>query len=672
MIQKTAAQKSVSKKTRPRVPDAAPDTAPSPAPKAPKPAKAKIDKRAKGKPKPAVDQPRAPDPAPEPPPATAAFDLSVMMLTPQQREAMETLSMNLARAALTAQAAMAEAALRRADNPPALSADPFNAGPAFREVIGRLAAQPERLMRAQAELYSRYIDLWQSAAKRIGYGDESPPTATPAPGDRRFSDPEWQSNPVFDVIKQSYLLSSNWLNELIAGVEDVEPLTKRRAEFFTRMLTDAFSPSNFLISNPAALREAMDTRGESLVRGMRNFAADLERGGGRLEITQTDVSKFAVGVNVATAPGKVVFQTELLQILQFAPTTQTVHEIPLLIFPPWINKYYILDLRPENSMIRWLTGQGFTVFVASWVNPDGRLADKTFEDYMKDGVMAAVDAVLRQTGAAKVNAVGYCIAGTLLSCTLAYMSAKGDTRINSATFFAAQQDFSESGDLRLFTDEDWLRTIEISMDDAGGFLPGRVMSDTFNALRANDLVWSFFVSNYLMGKEPKAFDLLFWNSDQTRMPKRLHLDYLRRFYHDNALAQGELALDGVKLDLKKVKTPIFAMASREDHIAPYTSVYRGAQLFGGPVTFILAGSGHIAGVINAPVAAKYKHWTNDALPPTSEAWLEGAEEAPGSWWPSWVEWLRQRSGDQVPARDPAAGPLKPIEDAPGTFVKVKS
>ena len=627
--------------------------------------------------KPRIAKPNSPKPQPAAPSAKPAPDaassfMQELLQSPLNREAMEKLSMNLARAALTAQGAMAEAALRRADQPASLNSDPFNTGPAFGEVMRQLASQPDRLMRSQAELFSRYMDLWQSTARRLAAGEIAAPVASPNAGDRRFSDPEWQANPLFDVIKQSYLLSSNWLNELVSSVEDVEPLTKRRAEFFMKMMTDAFSPSNFLISNPAALREAVETHGESLVRGMENFAADLERGGGSLQITQTDTTKFEVGVNVATAPGKVVFRTELLELLQFNPTTETVQEVPLLIFPPWINKYYILDLRPENSMIRWLASQGFTVFVASWVNPDGNQAEKSFEDYMIDGVQAAVGAVLKQTGAKTVNAVGYCIAGTLLSCTLAYMAAKKDERISSATFFAAQQDFSESGDLRLFTDEDWLHVIEVSMDNAGGFLPGRVISDTFNALRANDLVWGFFISNYLLGKEPRPFDLLFWNADQTRMPKKLHMEYLRRFYQENALSKGQLEFAGVKLDLKKVKTPIFAMASREDHIAPFRSVYRGTKLFGGPVQFVLAGSGHIAGVINAPVAVKYQHWTLDKLPATPDAWVAEAKEHPGSWWPHWAEWLKQRSGKQVPARDPANGPLKPIEDAPGAYVKVKS
>jgi polyhydroxyalkanoate synthase len=634
----------------------------------------KTASKARGKAESVRTEPKA-TPAP---PAQAAdsdagflHDLGPLLLSPENREAIERLSMNLAKAALTAQGAITEAALRQADKTP-LTADPFNAGPAMGEVMSRLAAQPDRLMRAQADLLSRYMDLWQTTARRVAAGETTDPIVRPPPGDRRFNDPEWDRNPLFDVIKQSYLLSSQWLNDLVAGVEDVEPETKRRAAFFMKLLTDAMSPSNFLISNPAALKAAVESRGESLVKGMENFAADLERGGGALQISQTDLSKFEVGVNVATAPGKVVFQNELIQLLQFEPATEQVFETPLLIFPPWINKYYILDLRPENSMIRWLADQGFTVFVVSWVNPDPALAERTFEDYLTEGVEAAVTAVLEQTGAKKVNAVGYCIAGTLLSCALAYFAAKGGDRIGSATFFAAQQDFSESGDLKLFTDEDWLRVIEVRMDESGGVLPGRVMSDTFNALRANDLVWSFFVNNYLLGKEPKPFDLLFWNSDQTRMPKRLHLDYLRRFYRENALAKGAFSLHGTPLDLSKVKTPIFVQASREDHIAPYRSVYRGSRLFGGEVTFVMAGSGHIAGVINAPAAGKYQHWTNRSRPDRVEDWIAGAAEHHGSWWPYWAKWLSERSGAMVLARDPAQGELRPIEDAPGSFVKVKS
>ncbi len=592
-------------------------------------------------------------------------------LSAAQREAMETLSANLARAALTAQGAIADAALRQADRPAALSPDPFHVAPALNEVIGRLAAQPDRMMRAQADLFSRYLDLWRTATRRMA-GEETEPVVSPSKGDKRFNDADWSANPVFDVMKQSYLLTSNWLNDLVTEVEGVDPLSKRRVEFFMKMLTDAFSPSNFLMSNPAALREMATTQGESLVRGMENFAGDLTRGGGQLSISQTDFTPFKVGENIATAPGKVIFQNELIQVLQFAPTTEKVHEIPLLIFPPWINKYYILDLREENSMIRWLTGQGFSVFVTSWVNPDAALATRTFEDYMIDGIYAGSQAVMTQCGVDKVNTVGYCIGGTLLSCALAFMAAKGDKRINSATFFAAQQDFSEAGDLLLFTDENWISDVEKQMDAGGGVLSGKAMADTFNALRANDLIWSFFVNNYLLGKEPKPFDLLFWNADQTRMPKTLHLFYLREFYKDNKLAKGELVLGGQRLDLADVKIPVYVQSSREDHIAPFRSVYKGAKLFGGPATFMMSGSGHIAGVINAPVAKKYQHWTNPKLPDTVDEWIAGAVEHPGSWWENWDAWLADKSGKMVPARDPATGPLKPIEDAPGSFVKVRS
>jgi len=631
----------------------------APSPRAARTSKPKTA-AAEAPPLPRAEAPKAPPGSPFPP-----------GLDPEQIEVLERLSMNLAKAAITAQSAVAEAALRHADRPAALSPDPFKVTPALTEVMSRLAAQPDRLLKAQADLFEGYLDLWARTSRRIA-GEHAPPVVEPLRGDKRFNDPEWNENPLFDVMKQSYLLTSNWLNGLVAGVEGVDPLTKRRVEFFTRLLTDAFSPSNFLLSNPAALREAIQSKGESLVRGAQQFANDLERGSGQLWISQTDLKRFTVGEDVATAPGKVVFQNDLFQLIQYAPSTETVHETPLLILPPWINKFYILDLRPENSMIRWLTGQGFTVFVTSWVNPDARLATKTLEDYMNEGAYAAVEQVLKQTGAKRVNTVGYCIGGTLLACTLAHMAAKKDKRIASATFFAAQADFAEAGDLLIFTNDEWLAELEQRMDAAGGVLPGQSMADTFNALRANDLIWSFFVNNYLLGKEPAAFDLLFWNSDQTRMPKALHLEYLREFYKSNRLAKGELTLGGAPLDLKAVKTPVYVQSSKEDHIAPMRSVYRGAKLFGGPVTFTLAGSGHIAGVINHPAANKYQHWVNADLPPSVEEWIIGAEERPGSWWPHWAEWLKERSGKLVPARDPAKGPLGVLEDAPGSYVKVRS
>jgi polyhydroxyalkanoate synthase len=637
---------------------------------------AKSAAKPKGNGKAKAGEPRAFKAPPEPPPtaearveAAAAFDLA--SLTGDQRETIEKLSVNLARAAMTAQGAIAEMALRNAERPAALTPDPFHVAPALTEVMGRLAAQPDRLMRAQADLFSRYLDLWQTAARRAA-GDAPEPPPGGGKGDKRFADPAWSENPVFDAIKQSYLLTSTWMNDLVAGVEGADPMAKRRVEFFVKMLTDAFSPTNFLASNPVALREVVATKGESLVKGMENFQADLARGGGQLSISMTDYEMFKIGENVATAPGKVIFRNEIIELLQYSPATKEVCEVPLVIFPPWINKFYILDLRPENSMIRWLTEQGITVFVASWVNPTPELADRTFEDYMREGIYAGTDAAMRQAGVDRVNTVGYCIGGTLLSATLGHMAAKGDKRIASATFFAAQQDFSEAGDLLLFTNEDWLADLKKKMDEGGGVLSGQTMADTFNALRANDLIWSFFVNNYLLGKEPKPFDLLFWNSDQTRMPRTLHLFYLRRFYGENAMAKGDLDLDGVNIDLGKVKTPIYVQSSKEDHIAPARSVYKGARLFGGPVTFTMAGSGHIAGVINAPVAKKYQHWTNDKLPATLEEWQAGAVEHPGSWWPHWAAWLKARSGPQVPARDPAKGKLKPLGDAPGEYVKVKS
>ncbi|MAK81056.1 class I poly(R)-hydroxyalkanoic acid synthase [Phenylobacterium sp.] len=611
------------------------------------------------------------DTAPPPPPKETLPPPAAAQLSGDQQRMLENLSTNLARAAMTAQGAIAEAALRNADRPAALSTDPFHIAPALTEVMGKLASQPDRLVRAQADLLSRYMDLWQSTARRMA-GETPAPVASPAKGDKRFLDPDWSENPVFDVMKQSYLVTADWLNSLVGDVEGVDPMARRRVEFFMKLLTDAFSPTNFLASNPTALREIMVTGGESLVRGMENFAADLARGGGQLSISQTDYEQFKIGENVATAPGKVVFQNELLQLLQFTPSTEQVHEIPLLIFPPWINKFYILDLRPDNSMIRWLTDQGITVFVVSWVNPDRSLATKTFDDYLRQGIYEATDAAMTQAGVKSVNAVGYCIGGTLLSAALAHMAAKGDKRIASATFFAAQQDFSEAGDLLLFTDESWLKDLEHKMDAEGGVLSGQAMADTFNVLRSNDLIWSFFVNNYLMGKEPRPFDLLFWNSDQTRMPKALHMFYLRKFYGQNALAKGELEVDGIKLNLGTVKTPIYVQSSKEDHIAPARSVYRGARLFGGPVTFTLAGSGHIAGVVNPPSAKKYQHWTFDQLPEDLASWQTKAVETPGSWWPHWITWLKSYSGDMVPARNPTKGPLKPIEDAPGSYVQVKS
>ncbi|MFZ4164335.1 class I poly(R)-hydroxyalkanoic acid synthase [Brevundimonas sp. NPDC058933] len=615
---------------------------------------------------PAPESSARPASAPPQPPQSEAGD--PFAFGADQRHLLETLSLNLAKAAMTAQSAIAEAALSQADRPAALSPDPFNVAPAMTSVMTSLAARPEKLFQAQADLFGRYMDLWSTTARRA-MGEE---VASAPSTDKRFRDAAWSENPVFDVMRQSYLVTSDWMNGLVSSVEDVDPRVKRRAEFFTKLLTDAFSPSNFLASNPAALKALAETGGESLVKGMQNFAADLERGNGKLKISQADYGQFTVGENVATAPGQVVWRDELFELIQFDAATETQAAIPLLIFPPWINKFYIMDLQPANSLIRWLSAQGFTVFVCSWVNPDKDKAEFGFDEYLNKGVYRAVEKTLEQTGSDQVNTVGYCIGGTLLGAALAHMTANKDARVASATFFAAQHDFAEAGDLLLFTDEHWLAEIEQQMDAAGGVLPGSAMAETFNALRANDLIWSFFVSNYLMGKAPAAFDLLFWNADQTRMPKRLHLDYLRQMYGKNALAKGEFEIGGQRIDLSKVTIPLYFQASREDHIAPMNSVYRSARLFGGPVTYTLAGSGHIAGVINPPSANKYQHWTNPTLPETLAEWQAKADQHPGSWWNHWSAWLSDKSGEQIPARDPKTGPLKPIEPAPGAYVKVKS
>ncbi len=548
--------------------------------------------------------------------------------------------------------------------------DPLNLAGTFMDLLRGMVADPAAIMEAQFALWRDYMNLWERTARRMMGGDADP-MVSPAPGDKRFKDRDWQENQIFDFIKQSYLLTANWLQNTVAHVEGLDAQSRRRIEFYTKQFADAFAPTNFVLTNPEVLRATLQSNGENLVRGLNNLLEDLDRGHGQLSIRQS-TDTFKVGENIATTPGKVIFRNALLELLQYAPSTKDVYERPLLIFPPWINKFYILDLRPENSFIRWAVAQGYTVFVASWVNPDSRLAAKTFEDYMREGIFAALDAVHQATGVKDPNVIGYCIGGTLLAATLAYMATKADHRIHSATFFAAQADFSEAGDLQIFIDDVQLEALEEQMEASGGVLEGSRMATTFNMLRANDLIWSFVVNNYLLGRDPVPFDLLYWNSDTTRMPEATHLFYLRQFYKNNALAKGKLELGGVKLDLSKVKVPIYLQSAKEDHIAPYRSVYKTTQLVKGPVRFILAGSGHIAGVVNAPAAKKYQHWTNDKLPPRVEDWFAGAKEHPGSWWTDWDTWLAPLSGKKVPARVPGGGKLKPLGDAPGTYVKVKA
>ena len=554
--------------------------------------------------------------------------------------------------------------------------DPLNVSGAFFALLNAMGADHETVMETQLQLWRDWMGLWERTARRM-LGDESvAPVIAPAPGDRRFRDADWQQNEVFDFIKQSYLLAANSLQGMVANLSGIPEKERNRVEFYTRQFADAFAPTNFLLTNPEVMRATLASSGENLVKGLGNLIADIERGHGELSIRQS-ADGFVIGENIATAPGKVVFRNKLIELLQFSPTTEQVYERPLLILPPWINKFYILDLRPENSFIRWLVGQGYTVFVVSWANPDRELAQMGFEDYMRDGIFAALDAVKDATGVDDPNCVGYCIGGTLLAATLAYMAAKknskhGSGRVHSATFWAAQTDFSEAGDLSVFVDEAQLEAMEQQMKDAGGVLDGAKMAGTFNMLRANDLIWSFVINNYMLGKSPMPFDLLYWNSDTTRMPEKLHLSYLRQCYKDNALALGKMMLGGVTLDLSKVKVPVYLQSAKEDHIAPANSVFKATKLFGGPVRFIVAGSGHIAGVINPPAAKKYQYWTSDKKTETLDGWRASATEHAGSWWPDWNKWLADLSGAKIPARKPGDGKLKVLGDAPGEYVKVKA
>jgi polyhydroxyalkanoate synthase subunit PhaC len=539
------------------------------------------------------------------------------------------------------------------------------------EVGSYWLSDPSRAVELQSQLGRAYLELWGAAAKRLS-GEEAGPVVAPDPKDRRFADPEWSSNQFFDFIKQAYLLSTHWADHLVEGAKDLDPHTRQKAEFYVKQVTNALSPSNFVLTNPELLRETLGSNAENLARGMRMLAEDIAAGGGDLKIRQSDAGKFEVGRNLAVTPGKVIFENDLMQLIQYAPATPSVLKTPLLICPPWINKFYVLDLTPEKSFIKWCVDQGLTVFVISWVNPDERLKDKDFEDYMRLGPLAALDAIEQATGENKVHTIGYCVGGTLLSITLAYMAAKNDRRVASATLFAAQVDFTHAGDLKVFVDEEQLEVLEKRMAERG-YLEGSKMANAFNMLRSNDLIWPYIINNYLRGKAPMPFDLLYWNSDATRMPAANHAFYLRQCYLNNTLSNGKMTIANVHLDLKKVTVPIYNLATREDHIAPAKSAFLGSKFFGGPVKYVLSGSGHIAGVVNPPSKAKYQYWTGGKAGTGSlEAWLKKAKEHPGSWWPNWIEWIMSHGDEQVPPRQPGGGKLKPIEDAPGRYVKVLS
>lgn len=548
--------------------------------------------------------------------------------------------------------------------------DPLNIGEAFLQMTAKLMADPAKLVEAQINLWQDYLNLWQSTARRL-MGEDSKPVVEADKGDRRFKDELWEQNEVFDFIKQSYLLTSRWMQGVVNNVEGLDAPTAKKVDFYTRQFTDAMSPSNFVATNPEVLRATVESGGENLLKGLNHLLEDLERGKGKLSIRMTDLDAFKIGENIATTPGKVVYRNDLMELIQYTPTTETVHKTPLMIVPPWINKYYILDLRPKNSFIRWAVAQGHTVFVLSWVNPDEKLAQKSFEDYMREGPLEALTQIEKATGERQINAIGYCLGGTLLSSTLAYMAAKNDDRILSATFFTTMVDFTDVGEMSVFIDEAQLQSLEERMNSQG-YLDGSEMAGTFNMLRANDLIWSFVVNNYLLGKEPFPFDLLYWNSDSTRMPAAMHSFYLRNMYQHNKLSQpGGITLGGVAIDLRNIKIPTYLISTREDHIAPWKTTFAATHLYSGPVRFVLSASGHIAGVVNPPEAGKYCYWTNTRKVKDPDAWLKGATQNEGSWWPDWQKWVAKTAGAQIPARQPGDGKLKVLGDAPGSYVKAR-
>jgi polyhydroxyalkanoate synthase len=555
------------------------------------------------------------------------------------------------------------------DKPPGEVAEVIKA---FSSVAEYWLADKDRAAELQTRIGKTYLDLWGSAARRMAGEKDAKPAIEPSPRDKRVRDPEWRSNQFFDFVLQLYLLTTQWAEELVRNAEGIDPHTRKKAEFYVQQITNAIAPSNFVLTNPEVLRETLESNGDNLVRGMKMLAEDIEAGRGTLRIRQSDPSNLVVGVNMATTPGKVVYQNELMQLIQYSPTTEGVLRTPLLIVPPWINKFYILDLRPEKSFIRWCVDQGLTVFVISWVNPGKELGGKTFADYMKEGPLTAMDVIEKVTGEMKVHTAGYCVGGTLLASTLAWLAERRRVRVTSATFFAAQVDFTHAGDLLVFVDEDQISALEREME-ARGVLEGSKMAMAFNMLRSNDLIWSYVVSNYLKGQPPSAFDLLHWNSDATRMPAANHSYYLRNCYLENRLSTGSMVLDNTLLDLTKVKVPIYNLATREDHIAPADSVLYGSQFFGGPVKYVLSGSGHIAGVVNPPASGKYQFWTNDRIKDITLAdWLKGAQEHKGSWWPDWREWLEGIDAEKVPARAVGTDAMPAIEDAPGSYVRVRA
>lgn len=530
-------------------------------------------------------------------------------------------------------------------------------------------ADPKRALEAQTRLFAGYMGVWANAIQRVGGVEDEAAGVKPDRGDKRFQDPEWGKNAFFDFLKQAYLVTSRWANDLVEHAEGLDEHTRHKAGFYVKQVSNAISPSNFILTNPELFRETVSSHGENLVRGMRMFAEDIAAGKGDLKLRQADYSQFEIGRNIAVTPGKVVGRSDVAEIIQYSPATETVLKRPLLICPPWINKFYILDLNPEKSFIRWAVEQGHTVFVISWINPDERHGTKNWEAYIREGLQYGLDIVEKTTGEREVNAIGSCVGGTLLAAALALLAQEGDDRIRSVTFFTTQVDFTYAGDLKVFVDEEQVAALEQAMRGKG-FLDGTKMATAFNMLRSGDLIWPYVVNNYMRGKEPLPFDLLYWNADSTRMAAANHSFYLRNCYLENNLSQGRMELAGRTVSLSDITIPVYNLASKEDHIAPARSVFLGCQYFGGPVDYVMAGSGHIAGVVNPPALKKYQHWTGGKPVGRFEDWLVSATENPGSWWPHWQRWIEAMTDDRVPARIPGKT-LEPLGDAPGSYVKVR-
>ena len=549
--------------------------------------------------------------------------------------------------------------------------DPLGILPAFAAWTHDMVRDPSRLLEAQFKAWNAYMQIWQAQAQRV-FGAETEPVEAPASGDRRFTAEDWEQNPFFDYVKQTYLATAGILQSLVAGADGLDAQSAKKVQFYTRQFIDAMAPTNFALTNPEVLHATVATGGRNLIDGLKNLLADIDPASGRLRTQMVAPNAFEVGRNIAITPGKVVFQNDLMQLIQYAPTTPEVFARSLLIVPPWINKFYVLDLQPQNSFIKWAVAQGLTVFIISWVNPDEQLAHKDFDDYVAEGPLAALDAIERATGENAVNAIGYCLGGTLLGGALALMKARGDDRIKTATYFVSMLDFSEPGDLGVFIDAEQLENIEAMMNERG-YLDGSEMARTFNMLRANDLIWSFVVNNYLLGRQPIAFDLLYWNADSTRMPARMHSTYLRNMYLNNVFCEPNgMAIDGTPIDLSAVDIPTCMVSTLEDHIAPWQSTYAGAKLFAGPVDFILSKAGHIAGIINPPGKRQYGHLTGPDIDDLdADEWLQQAEVHDESWWHRWVAWLAAEVGSKVAPRVPGDGELTVIEDAPGAYVKVR-